>query len=111
MEAATLEKHLKKTTIISNVVSLIVALFVAIGVGYGFYYTTKSTLQQHSIDIKDIKDDVSIIKQDMTNTAIFKGMTEAEQKNLQDRLTRIEASQDKMLEILSTIKLNQQNSK
>jgi hypothetical protein len=111
MEAEALEKHLKKTTITSNVVSLLVALLVAVGTGYGFYYNTKTTLSQHSIDIKDIKQDVNVIKQDMTSTAIFKGMTEAEQKNLQDRLTRIEASQDKMLEILSTIKFNQQNSK
>jgi len=106
MTTEVLEKHLKKTTIVSNVVSLVIALLTATSIAYGFYFNTNSTLEMHSRDIKDIKQDIGVIKQDMTNTAVFKGMTEAEQKAIQDRVTRIEDKQDKILEVLGTINRN-----
>ena len=105
MESAILEKHLKRTTVVSNVVSLVIALIVALGTGYGFYYNTKSTLTQHTEDIKEIKQDVNAIKVDITSTAVFKGMTEIEQKNLQERVLRIEDKQDKILDVLNQINL------
>jgi hypothetical protein len=87
-------------------VSLTAALIVALGVGYGFYYKTSSTLDIHSSDIKEIKADVVSIKNDMANIAIFKGMSEVERVNLQDRVSRIEDKQDKILDLLNTIKMN-----
>lgn len=106
MDALTLERHIKKSSLISNVVSLGTALIVALGVGYGFYYSTTATLERHSADITEIKTDVSAIKTDMANIAVFKGMTEVERVNLQDRVSRIENKQDRILDILNTIQSN-----
>jgi hypothetical protein len=43
-EHQTLEKHLKKATVMTNFISGLVAVACALSVGYGFYYKTQSTL-------------------------------------------------------------------
>jgi len=53
-----LEKHLKKSSLISNTVSLVIALVTALSVGYGFYYNTKATLSKHGEEIQEVKKDV-----------------------------------------------------
>lgn len=106
MDTQDIEKYLKKSTLISNTVSLIIALVVAMGTCYGFYYNTQTSLGNHSIAIREIKDEVTDLKTDINSTNIFKGMTQVEQKSLQERVTRIEDKMDKMLEILSGINSN-----
>ena len=106
MDALTLERHIKKSSLIGNVISLGTALIVALGVCYGFYYSTTAKLNMHTSDIIEIKNDVSSIKNDIANIAVFKGMSEVERINLQDRVSRIENKQDKILDVLNTIQVN-----
>lgn len=96
MESATLEKHLKKTTITSNVVSLVVALFVGLGTGYGFYYNTISTLNIHTEQIQEIKEDVTTITDAVNSTQVFQGVSKEQIKALENNVNDVKKSQDRI---------------
>ena len=98
-----LEKHLRKTTITANVISILVALFVAMGVGYGFYYNTKSTLQTHTTDIKEIKQDVNEVHSQFHDLNIFKGVSTVEVETLEGKVDQLETKMEKMDDKLDRI--------
>jgi hypothetical protein len=104
-EHITLEKHLKKATLITNFISGFVAVICALSVGYGFYYKTSSTLQQHTNDIKEVKTDVSTIKKDIQEVDIFKGVSKVEVKNLEEKIIKLETNVSKMDDKLDQILL------
>jgi uncharacterized protein HemX len=103
IEQVTLEKHLKKATVMTNLVSGLVAVACALSVGYGFYYQTKSTLNEHSQDIKEVKTDVSAIKKDIQEVDIFKGVNKVEVKTLEEKIQKLESDMSKMDEKLDQI--------
>jgi len=103
-----LEKHLKKATIYTNFISGIVAVVVASSVGYSFYYNTKSTLDQHSSDIKEVKSDVNEIKSEIQEVDVFKGVSEVEVKTLSDKINQIESDVKSMDNKLDQILLQTQ---
>jgi uncharacterized protein HemX len=100
-----LEKHLRKTTITANVISILVALFVAMSVGYGFYYNTKSTLETHSTDIKEIKDDVKEVKNSQHGIDLFQGVSTVEIKALEKKVDKQQTKMEKMDDKLDRILL------
>jgi uncharacterized protein HemX len=113
MEEQVLEKHLKKTVIVSNLLSVSVAIIAAISCGYGFYYTTNGTLENHSTEIKEVRQDIGAIKNEISNTAVFKGASVEKLHGIEDRISkmeqtqvRMEEKQDRVLEMLSTIRNN-----
>lgn len=102
-EHITLEKHLKKATAMTNFISGIVAVAVALSVGYGFYYKTQSTLIEHTEDIKEVKSDVSVIKKDIQEVDVFKGVNKVEVKTLEEKILKLEANMTKMDDKLDQI--------
>lgn len=102
-EHITLEKHLKKATLITNFISGLVAVACALSVGYGFYYKTQTTLNSHTQDIKEVKTDVNIIKKDMQDVDVFKGVNQIEVKTLEDKIKKLESDMSKMDEKLDLI--------
>jgi septal ring factor EnvC (AmiA/AmiB activator) len=102
-EHLTLEKHLKKSTITSNLVSVFVALITASSVGYGFYYNTNSTLDSHTIQIKEVKTDVESLKDAVTNSAIFQGATGEQIKSVEVQVNDVKASQIRIEEKLDRL--------
>ena len=102
-EHLTLEKHLKKSTIITNFISAIVAVACALSVGYGFYYRTSSTLSSHTQDIKEVKQDVTTIKKDLQDVDVYKGISAVEIKNLDEKIVKLEHDVSKMDEKLDKI--------
>jgi peptidoglycan hydrolase CwlO-like protein len=105
MDQAVLEKHLRKTTITSNVLSIVVGLIVAMSVGFGFYYNTKSTLSQHGEDINQIKDDVNQVQTDLNEINVFKGVSSEEIDDLEEKVEKIEVKMEKMDDKLDKILL------
>ena len=103
-----LEKHLKKATIVTNFISGVVAVLVALSVGYSFYYNTKSALDQHTNDIKEVKKDVNEIKSDIQEVDVFKGVSEVEVKTLSEKINTIESNVTKMDDKLDQILLQTQ---
>ena len=99
----TLERHLKKTTIISNVLGILVALITALSVGYSFYYRTAYTQQLHSQGIEQLKTDVKEIKTQLDNTALTSGVSNAEIDNLKERMSKIENGQVRIEEKIDKI--------
>ena len=99
----TLEKHLKKATVWANTLSVLFALIASLSVGYGFYYNTKSTLQEHTNDIKEVKEDVTQIKNDIQEVDVFKGVSEFEVKTLEEKITKLEQDVSNMDEKLDQI--------
>ena len=99
----TLEKHLKKATVWANTLSVIFALVASLSVGYGFYYNTKSTLQEHTDDIKEVKRDVTEIKNDIQEVDVFKGVSQYEVKTLEEKITKLEQDVSNMDEKLDQI--------
>jgi uncharacterized protein HemX len=102
-EHITLEKHLKKATMMTNFISGIVAVACALSVGYGFYYKTQSTLDEHTQDIKEVKSDVSIIKKDIQEVDVFKGVNQIEVKTLEEKILKLETDMSKMDDKLDQI--------
>ena len=102
-EHVTLEKHLKKATVMTNFISGLVAVACALSVGYGFYYKTQSTLNEHTQDIKEVKSDVSTIKDDIQEVDVFKGVNKIEVKTLEDKIQELESDMSRMDEKLDQI--------
>lgn len=102
-EHITLEKHLKKATVMTNFISGFVAVACALSVGYGFYYKTQSTLNEHTQDIKEVKSDVSTIKDDIQEVDVFKGVNKIEVKTLEDKIQKLESDMSRMDEKLDQI--------
>jgi peptidoglycan hydrolase CwlO-like protein len=75
----------------------------SLSVGYGFYYNTKSTLQQHTSDIQEVKEDVTEIKNDIQEVDVFKGVSEYEVKSLEEKITKLEQDVSNMDEKLDQI--------
>lgn len=96
-EHVILDKHLKRTTLMSNSVSLLIALLTALSVGYGFYYSTKSTLEQHAVDIKEVKQQVQKIDGKMNEVDVYKGVSESEIKELKQKVDRMDEKLDRIL--------------
>lgn len=97
-EHLTLEKHLKKTSLVSNTISLVIAMITALSVGYGFYYNTKSTLEQHGSDIKEVKQEVRDVNQKINDTDVFKGISEERFKEMDEKITKMDEKLDKLLQ-------------
>ena len=104
-EAILLEKHLKKTAIISNSISIAVALIVAMSVGYGFYYKTNSTLDTHTMEIKEVKEKVDAVNNHLNEINVFKGTSTSELKSLEDKVEKNFHQIEKMNEKLDRILL------
>jgi len=102
-EHLTLEKHLKKATLMTNFISGLVAVSCALSVGYGFYYKTQSTLDEHTQDIKEVKTDVSTIKKDIQEVDVFKGVSQVEVKALEEKILKLENDMSKMDDKLDQI--------
>jgi peptidoglycan hydrolase CwlO-like protein len=102
-EHLTLEKHLKKATMMTNFISGMVAVACALSVGYGFYYKTQSTLDEHTQDIKEVKTDVSTIKKDIQEVDVFKGVSQVEVKALEEKISKLENDMSKMDDKLDQI--------
>jgi peptidoglycan hydrolase CwlO-like protein len=102
-EHITLEKHLKKATMMTNFISGLVAVACALSVGYGFYYKTQSTLDEHTQDIKEVKSDVSTIKKDIQEVDVFKGVSQVEVKALEEKILKLESNMSKMDDKLDQI--------
>jgi hypothetical protein len=97
-EHLTLEKHLKKSSLVSNTISLVIAMITALSVGYGFYYNTKSTLEQHGTDIKEVKQEVRDVNQKINDTDVFKGISEERFKEMDEKITKMDEKLDKLLQ-------------
>jgi len=93
-----LEKHLKKSSLVSNSVSLVIALITALSVGYGFYYNTKSTLAQHGQEIQDVKQEVRSVNKKINDTDVFKGISEERFKEMDEKITKMDEKLDKLLQ-------------
>lgn len=97
VSAELLEKHLRKTSIVSNVISITIALFTALSVGYGFYYNTRATLENHTSDITEIKGNVKEIQLKVTEIDIYKGVSAVEIVALQEKVDKMDDKLDKIL--------------
>jgi uncharacterized protein HemX len=104
-EHITLEKHLKKATLITNFISGFVAVICALSVGYGFYYKTSTTLQEHTKNINEVKTDVNVIKKDIQEVDVFKGVNKVEVKTLEEKIIKLETNVSKMDDKLDQILL------
>ncbi len=104
--SSLLEKHLKKTTITSNVISSFIAIVIALSICYGFYFNTTATLSAHTTDIRQVKEDVVDIKNKLSDNTSFQGVTQAQQNDMKARIQRIEDKQDKLLELMITVNKN-----
>lgn len=102
-EHLTLEKHLKKSTITSNLVSVFIALITALSVGYGFYYNTNNTLNTHTTQIQDVKTDVESLKDAVNNSAIFQGATGEQIKSVEVQVNDVKNSQIRIEEKLDRL--------
>jgi septal ring factor EnvC (AmiA/AmiB activator) len=98
-----LEKHLKKTTIITNVFSMLVAGLTTLAVVNAFYYDTKNTLKLHTEEIIEVKKDVKDIKTHITDAQVFQGVSDVEVKSLKEKVNNIDVKLDKTNDKLDKI--------
>lgn len=103
IDTVVLEKHLRKTTITSNVLSILVALIAAVSVGYGFYFKTTITLKEHTEQINDVKTNIKDLTDAVNNSAVFQGATKEQMKAVQDQVIDVKNSQIRIEEKLDKI--------
>lgn len=96
LDNATLEKHLTKTTIVSNVISIGLATVTAVSIGLGFYYKTNDTMETHTQKIEKIEISVEQLSQALNNAAITQGASKEQIKALQDKMADVKKTQDRI---------------
>lgn len=105
MDQVVLERHLRKTTITSNVISIVVGVLVALGVGYGFYYNTTSTLENHGEDLKELQENQNTLENDINEIKVYKGVSSEEIDGLDEKVDVLYKKVDKMDDKLDRILL------
>ncbi len=100
-----LNRYVKKTSIINNTITLVVALMTTLFVCYGFYYKTDNTLSAHEQSIADSKAEINNLKTSVNNTAVFQGATSEQVKAIQDQISDIKSSQNRIEDKLDKILL------
>jgi septation ring formation regulator EzrA len=96
LDNATLEKHLKKFQVVANIWSLAIGLVTAIGVCYGFIYKTNTKLDNHTKQIDGIEMKLGSIEESITNTAVYQGASKEQIKALENQVTDVKKSQDRI---------------
>lgn len=97
IDTVTLEKHLKKSSLMSNSISLFIALLTALSVGYGFYYNTKSTLESHTEKIEDVEKNVHGIDEKINQIEVYKGVSQSEINELKSKVDKMDEKLDRIL--------------
>jgi len=105
MDQVVLERHLRKTTITSNVISIVVGVLVALGVGYGFYYNTTSTLENYGEDLKELQENQNTLQNDVNEIKVYKGVSREEIDGLDEKVDVLYKKVDKMDDKLDRILL------
>jgi hypothetical protein len=102
-----LDRHLKKTTITSNLFSIGVALITAIVVSTGFFSDTKNTLKSQDSQIRCLEIQFDEIDDKIDNIKVFQGVSEEQIRTLELQINdvkssqlRIESKLDKVIEKL-----------
>lgn len=96
-DTLVLEKHLKKTTIITNIFSMLVAGITTLAVVNSFYYNTTSTLKVHTEQINDVQKDVKVIKENIKDAQIFQGVSSAEITAMKEKVDKMDEKLDRIL--------------
>ena len=91
-----LERFLKKTTITNSIVSIVLALVTAIAVVLGFYYNTTSTINAHTIEIKEIKIEVKSLNDVLNQFSVLQNGEKEQIKALQDQIVDVKKSQERI---------------
>ena len=96
-DTLVLEKHLKKTTIITNVFSMLVAGITTLAIVNSFYYNTTNTLNRHTEQINDVQKDVKVIKENIKDAQIFQGVSSAEITDMKEKVDKMDEKLDRIL--------------
>jgi hypothetical protein len=96
-DTLVLEKHLKKTTIITNVFSMLVAGITTLAIVNSFYYNTTNTLGRHTEQINDVQKDVKVIKENIKDAQIFQGVSSAELTDMKEKVDKMDEKLDRIL--------------
>ena len=96
-DTLVLEKHLKKTTIITNIFSMLVAGITTLAIVNSFYYNTTNTLNRHTDQINDVQKDVKVIKENIKDAQIFQGVSSAELTDMKEKVDKMDEKLDRIL--------------
>ena len=96
-DTLVLEKHLKKTTIITNIFSMLVAGITTLAIVNSFYYNTTNTLNRHTDQINDVQKDVKVIKENIKDAQIFQGVSSAELTDIKEKVDKMDEKLDRIL--------------
>ena len=96
-DTLVLEKHLKKTTIITNVFSMLVAGITTLAIVNSFYYNTTNTLNRHTEQINDVQKDVKVIKENIKDAQIFQGVSSAELTDMKEKVDKMDEKLDRII--------------
>ena len=94
-----------KTAVVSQIISIAVALVVAMSTGYGFFYQTKSTLDIHSRQIQEIKNNLNNATSKINDINVDSGISETQLTLLQSKVNKLENQIEKMDDKLDRILL------
>jgi septal ring factor EnvC (AmiA/AmiB activator) len=103
MNQVAIESTTKKINLGQTAFNFFITILTAFIVVYSFYFNTTNMLSKHSEDIREVKTEVSSMKQDLNNVAVFKGVSETEIKELKGKVDNIDGKMDKMNDKLDKI--------
>ena len=70
---------------------------------YAFVFNTSKTIESHTLQIKEMHDDVEQIKTVINDNEVYKGVSTTEIKSLEEKVNGIEVKMDKMDDKLDKI--------
>ena len=103
VDSAVLDKHLKKTTLTSNLLSIGISLIISVCAILGFFYKTNDTLASHTQEITEVKTEVKEITKQVNDAQVFQGASSEQIKALQDQVTDVKNTQNRMIDKLDRL--------
>lgn len=95
-----LEKHIKKTTLLSNAIAVAVAILSTMSLGYAFYYNTTATLKEHSSSIEDVQASQKIMGSRVGSVEIDVSSIKANQSDVKDDVKEIKESVKELIQLM-----------
>ena len=101
--SAQIESTTKKINLTQQIVSISITIVTTMIVVYGFFYNMFKTIEYHTNQIKDLQTQIEEMHKTSEETAVFKGVSDVNIKNLEEKVNMIETKVDRMDEKLDKI--------
>ena len=96
-----LNKLIKRITIIGGIITVSASLLLAVTVSYGFIYDTERNIQNNTLELERVNDNLKELNASRLEEEQFKGISIADRSNIKDQLRKIEDQNNAMIRMIT----------